>query len=204
LKKITFLTLLLLALNANSLFSKTITVHPGEKLQAAIHSARPGDTILLKSGTHITKKDIIIRSKTNLTIKGEKKAKIVCDNPDTAVISIISSRNIQIINIFATHREPENVSACTGSVILIYDCKGYVKIDKCDLNGCGSIGVEAFNSEKIQITNSFIHNNNWAGIVVKRIKKLFVQNCIIVNNNNSPFEIDQHTNITKKDNIVRN
>lgn len=67
-----FITLL----SSASLFAKTITVASIAELQTAIHTAVPGDVILLKSGVYTTTEDILINkqgtNKQPITIAAEK------------------------------------------------------------------------------------------------------------------------------------
>lgn len=47
---------------------KTITVNPGDKIQAAIDGARPGDTILIMPGTY---NEGVVVQRNNITIRGQ-------------------------------------------------------------------------------------------------------------------------------------
>ncbi len=47
---------------------KTITVNPGEKIQAAIDQARPGDTVLIMPGTY---NEGVVVKRNNITLRGQ-------------------------------------------------------------------------------------------------------------------------------------
>lgn len=47
---------------------QTITVNPGEKIQTAIDKARPGDTVLISSGTY---NEGVVVKRNNITIRGQ-------------------------------------------------------------------------------------------------------------------------------------
>ncbi|MDH4128282.1 MAG: right-handed parallel beta-helix repeat-containing protein [Spirochaetota bacterium] len=204
-KKIMFFVILTFSLATGFVYSKTINVKPGDNIQSAVNKATSGDTIILKSGAHIIKTNLEIKSKSNLSIKGEKGAKIICDNTDSPVISIYSSKDINISNIFATHKEPEKVQyACAGSVIEISECSGIINITNCDLNGCGTIGVAVYSANIVNIKDCFIHNNSDSGVTGYEAKQISVENSILVNNNGKPFVEEGKTKINKKNNIIKN
>jgi hypothetical protein len=122
-----------------------------------------GSNIKLDKGTYELDYPIKISGKENITIDGNG-ATLIMRNMAEDVIYIENSNHITLMNFKATHIEPEGPTGCTGNVIHI---KGgaNILIEKCDLNGSGIVGIAAYNSNNLIVSNNFIHENSQYGII---------------------------------------
>ena len=122
-----------------------------------------GSNLRLDKGTYELEYPIKILGKENITIDGNG-ATLIMRNMAEDVIYIENSNNITLMNFRATHIEPEGPPGCTGNVIHIEGGTN-ILIEKCDLNGSGIVGIAAYNSKNLTVSNNFIHKNSQYGII---------------------------------------
>jgi len=148
-------------------------------IHEAVYSAQRGSVILVEEGIYASNSTIRIDGKHHITIEGKGRVQINCLEPQFAVIFIEKSSNISIKNIRAKHlNNPDYANVCSGAVIWI-DESSDVNIEGCELNGCGTFGVDIINSRSITVKNNDIHHNSIAGVrVVKHIDVSVLNNTI--------------------------
>jgi len=122
-----------------------------------------GSNIKLDKGTYELDNTIRIFGKENITIDGNN-ATLIMRNMAADVIYIRNSNNITLMNFKATHIEPKGPTGCTGNVIHI-EGGANILIEKCDLNGSGIVGIAAYNTKNLTVSNNFIHKNSQYGII---------------------------------------
>ena len=122
-----------------------------------------GSNLKLAKGIYKLDSPINIMGKENITIDGNG-ATLIMQNMADDVIFIQDSNNITLRNFKATHIEPEGAIGCTGNVISMWR-SDTILIEKCDLNGSGIVGISAFDSKNVIVSNNFIHENSQYGIV---------------------------------------
>ncbi len=129
-------------------------VFKGEKLKNKI--------IKVDEGRYESDKEIYARGE-NLLIEGKGIVEIICTNMEANVFWI-SGTHITIRNIVARHVEPPFYAHCVGNVFTLDVCD-YVTLEKCDINGCGRVGVYYNISDtKLNLFENKIHNNSLAAI----------------------------------------
>lgn len=90
----------------------------------------------------------------NLKIVGEYPSSIVVDPRYAVTLNFLKCENITIQNLTVGHTETGN---CIGSVISLRNCKD-VNILNCDLFGCGTWGIEAYNVTNLIMDSSIIRD----------------------------------------------
>jgi len=177
------LPVLLLAAAAVVLPAETVRVSPSgqRSLQAAIDSARNGDSIVLAAGTYSSAAAVTLADRERLTLRGEGDVRIVCMDLYQNVIAVIGGRDLRIEGIQARHAQPLNAYECEGSVIWAENVKGLV-ISRCELAGSGSIGVDLSGSEEVEVTGCWLHNNTFAAISLTDVSSITISDNRIVGN----------------------
>jgi len=161
---------ILMCLVTVPLFARTWRIGPdsgGDQLQAALDRAGKGDVVILANGVYRTVETLRIDAKEEFTLRAELSAVIECE-AYIPIVAIEGSTNVTIENLTLYHvsenREPD---ACGpgASVVDISDSLG-VTVRNCELNGSGSVGVNALSSNKLRILDNYIHDNIVAAVVL--------------------------------------
>jgi parallel beta-helix repeat protein len=93
----------------------TISVHPGESIQAAINAANPGDTIFVKNGTY---KENIIISKERLYLCGENKNTTIIDGNNISDAVNINADSVKISGFTITNGRGKPMEWFRAGIIL--------------------------------------------------------------------------------------
>ncbi len=128
-------------------------------LQASIDMLKNGDTLLIAKGEYLSEKQLIIENKNNITLVFNQESNILCNNIYETVFRIQNSSNITIKNGTFKHINFNNDFYCTGDVFYI-DKASSITLEDCDINGCGSVGISAYESNDITLTKCKIHDNS--------------------------------------------
>ncbi len=112
----------------------------------------------------------------NLTIRGSGKdqASIVTRPRYANVVSFSDCGNLRLEGFTAGHTEEKGLM-CTGGVIHLENTK-HVVIDGAGLYGCGTMGVDGWNCEGIQVSNCEIYDCSYSGISFTDTKDITVEN----------------------------
>lgn len=182
--KLSCIILLTTILSTGVIFSrqKKISVGPNRQvksIQEAVDAAQPYTIIEIDAGVYKTNKEILIKNKKRIKLKALGNVSIVCSNEGTAVISIVESYRVFIEGLHLTHKP--RAEGCAEGVVSVNKSREIV-INKCDINGCGVYGVQAYNTTRIALFNSKLHNNSWIGIYISKCSEVLIKNNIITNN----------------------
>ncbi|GAA2826204.1 right-handed parallel beta-helix repeat-containing protein [Kribbella solani] len=158
----------------------TITVHPGQSIQAAVDRAAPGTTIVLAAGTY--RQSVLIR-KDRLTIRGEgnrtvlmppaKLPKNVCTTDflggHGAAFCVFAKKldaaqNV-VTRVFDTKISDLQVRGFDGMGIVAFGGSGFVVHDVTAIHD-GDYGIARFNTVGGAVYDNVVRNNNEAGIYV--------------------------------------
>lgn len=159
-----------------------IHVNLEDDIQAVIDNSKDGDVIVFAKGIYRVATALKIYGKSNLTLNGNGSS-IICDSLSADVISVDKSEGIALINFKATHTRPSGPLGCTGNVFLVYRSSN-ILIEKCDINGCGIVGVCSYETDNLNISNNIIHENKEYAILYIGPSVKITDN-IIENNGNS-------------------
>lgn len=160
--KITFLFgIILTFVFSLSLVSQNVTNE--KELFDAVAKAKNGDVIKLEKKIYNISEPIIISEVDNLTIEGQG-ATIILESTTENVFQILYSNSFTMKNIKATHSEPDGPLGCTGNVVYIENCDD-ATFYKCDLNGCGMVGIAAYYCDNLLVEKSYLHKNSEYAII---------------------------------------
>jgi len=199
------LFLLLLSFQSLNISARTIFVGKQEEyktLQQAIDRAGAGDKISINSGTYISNNPISIVEKQDLTIIGQGQVNLYTDNRYEKVLYITDSTNIHLKNLHMKHTNPPNNTVCIGEVVLLTHCSN-IKLESCEIDGCGLFGIRAFTCSQITIEQCFIHNNSNSAFDMDTVDNLVLLNNRIVDNGDLFFSKHNLTNLIMEGNTMQ-
>lgn len=111
----------------------------------------------------------------NLTIIANG-AQIVTEPRCAEVLSFINCDNLTLSGLTIGHTEAAD--ACEGGVVKLDHCDN-VKIDKCSLYGCGTIGVSAYSCNAVTLDDSDIYHCSIGGVSLSDCNTVSVEKCRI-------------------------
>lgn len=168
----------------------TLKINPGENIQQKIDEAQDGTVIIISTGEYTIDEPIVIESRKNLIIQGDRDVWIFGNRVDFQIFMIRDSENIFIKNIKACHKigpktqntkvDPKRI----GSVMDIDCCKN-VTLENCELEGCGVYGVYAVNTDVLNIYGCYLHHNSWRALGLfntGNVMNVVLRDCTIINN----------------------
>jgi hypothetical protein len=170
-------------------------------LQALLDDAAPGEVVHVPLGTYILRKSLEI-TRDNTTLVCEPGTRILITNVDEDIITVHSVTNVRIENAHLSHVKPLKEYDCHGSVVDIRNAAG-VSVVNCDLNGCGALGVCAWDSQDLRIEHCWIHANTWNALYLHGCREVLLLANLIEDNANF-LQMDDTTGFEASDNIVRN
>ena len=166
-KKILCLALaLVMLISGTTVFAaeqKVVTVNNMNDMVAAIKS---NTKIIIEAGNYIAnagrneygmKTGILVKDVENVTFEAKGDVEIKLNVGYLPVFELQNSKNITFIGLSLGHDVPEGSCEGEGDVIFVTDSDN-IKIDNCDLWGCGIIGIVALTSGDITVTNTTIRD----------------------------------------------
>ncbi|MCP4439840.1 MAG: hypothetical protein GY810_12925 [Aureispira sp.] len=172
----------------------------GQWLKQQFQALEDGDSLVIPSGKYTIRDGFYEIEANNVHIIGQGLTEIVTLDPFEHVL-IAHSQRLTLSNLHLRHEGQRLDYKCTEGVLRIENCKDCL-IERCDINGCGIIGIQFgyFRKEhqrKIRVQNCHIHNNSNAAfginyrdleehqIQAKELEKkygIYLQNNTIENN----------------------
>lgn len=123
--------------------------------------------------------EIAIKGVKNMTIKGGNILPTLLAEPRYAYIfSFYECSSITFDNVILGHT---NKGYCEGGVVFLSKCKK-IKFNDCDLFGCGTEGLTAFNVEGLEFHNSRIHDCSYSIMTLNNCKNCNFTNSLFFNN----------------------
>jgi len=201
--------------------AKEVTVSTPEELVKEIGSNKK---ILLKPGIYNLSKlkqtysedkhvywqkvsdgnELVLKDVFNLTIEGigEEPSQIIVEPRYAYVLSFINAENIRINNIKAGHTEEGN---CLGGVYSFKDSVD-IEINKSELYGCGTEGLNIEDVEKLTFVDSKIYDCTYYIMTVKNCRDIkFINSSFAENREFDLINVDNSSNISfDKCNITDN
>jgi parallel beta-helix repeat protein len=189
-------------------FSATITVDPGQKIQEAIDSALPGDTIHVKGGIYF---ENLIVSK-NLVLKGENNPLINAQDNGSAITLLDDGITIMGFNI--TNSSDSGIEVTSNSNLISNNTanSGHngIALEACSNNTVsGNIvrknqasGISLEMSMKNTISGNKAEENYDTGIELDESTNNYIITNIVVNNSNDGIELKRSIKNTIEDNLA--
>lgn len=154
---------------------------PRIDLQPLLTAAKNGATIHIPHGEYVIEKGLTIEDKSDLLIVADGGANIFLTDVTQDVLAIAQSRKITIRNLHVRHLKPLQEYECHGAVLRVSRSQD-VRVQNCDLDGCGAIGVAADDVAKLQVQDCHIHNNTFTAIYLSRCQEVQIYGCRIEDN----------------------
>ncbi|HOV26333.1 MAG TPA: stalk domain-containing protein [Pseudobacteroides sp.] len=191
--------------------AKEVTVGTSEELVKEIGSNKK---ILLKPGIYNLSKikqtysedkhvfwqkvldgnELVVKDVFNLTIEGigEEPSQILIEPRYAYVLSFINAENIKINNIKAGHTEE---GTCSGGVYRFINSAD-IEINKSELYGCGTEGLNIEGVEKLTFADSKIYDCTYNIMTVKNCKDIkFINSSFVENREFDLINVDNSGNI---------
>lgn len=101
-------------------------------------------------------KELVLRNFKNLRIigDGDTMSKIITEPRYSNLIRFENCHNIFLVNLCIGHTEAGD---CMGGVLRFEDCSN-IKVNSCDLYGCGVEGITAYNTQDLELRSSVIRD----------------------------------------------
>ena len=157
--------------------ARTLIVGVGKEFaepQQAFEACENGDEIKILRGNYTINTSFGLIKKKDIKIYGVGEVWLLASETYYDVFRVIGCKNIVIQNIRMKHLEPENERtdefSCGGSVLVLESCKN-VLVKKCEMNGCGRVGIDFSFSEdyeNIRIEKCKIHHNSFCAVKYKQ------------------------------------
>jgi hypothetical protein len=146
------LFLLFLIFFYNSIYAQTKN---GAYIQKLIDDADDGSSVNIPDGTYLLKETISIEERENLKIIFGKEAKIINSNGESSIMELYNCVNIHVLNGSFSY----NTANIKNDYAMHFEeCEG-VLFDKCEVKSGKAIAFDCYSSDKIGITNCYIHDS---------------------------------------------
>ena len=143
--------------------AKVLKINNEQGLYAFLEKNTDVSVVELENRIYKLDRPLIFNRLKNITINGND-AVLILDLLDSDVMKIEECENLVINNIKALHVEPSGPVGCTGNVIVINGGSN-ITISNSEINGCGVVGVAAYDSEDLKIIRNYIHKNSSFSII---------------------------------------
>lgn len=124
--------------------------------------------------------EIAIKGVKNLTIRGGAyNLPLLLAEPRYAYIfSLYDCSNITFENLIMGHTDQ---GYCEGGVVLLNNCRR-INFINCDLFGCGTEGLSAFNVDGLNFNSSHIHDCSYSIMTLSECRNCNFNNSVFFNN----------------------
>lgn len=109
---------------------------------------------MLFSESRFDGRQLTLKNIANLTIDGGNGAEIVVEPRYANVLTFLNCKNITLRNLTLGHTDE---GYCEGGVLYLDNCEN-VKLDNCDLYGCGTMGIEAYRTHELRCARTTIRD----------------------------------------------
>lgn len=155
---------------------------PGDLRTSKVHTllekAKDGSVTTIPDGEYKSQY-FVLNNKKNLTIKGNPgRVWLVSEDNLATIFILINCENITFEGIGFLHKVQGH---CTGNSIDVFKSKN-IRFNKCDISGCGVIGINANLVENLEVTNSYIHHCSYEMISLYNVRNAFIYNNLFAYN----------------------
>ena len=170
-------------------------------LQELINNTPDGGVVEAPLGRYVLSTSLTIAGRNNLHVAFVPGTQVRVDDTAAPVIAIENCKNVKVSGVRARHVKPLPEYRCHGEVVLITGSAD-IRIENCELNGCGAVGVKAVQSSA-HIANCHIHHNTFNAIYLHSCVGVSVIGNIIEDNGNTLQAEGSSGDIQWSDNLVR-
>ena len=119
-------------------------------------------------------KELIVAGMSNLTLEGEGEGASIIVTPRYAyVLSFFGCKDVTLKNLTMGHTEGGN---CEGGVVELGGCSD-IRIDHCDMYGCGTEGIGANKSKNLECINSIIRDCTYQIMTLEHCQQMRFIDC---------------------------
>ncbi len=179
----------------------TTAVTQAVDVQRLIDEAEDNGLVQVPTGRYVLPKGLTVTNRKGLRIVFKKGAAILVDDVTQNVVSIIDSEHISIENAKLGHLTPLAEYECHGNVVDVRDSTN-VRIQSCDINGCGAVGVFARGSSGIVVEGSHVHRNTFNAFYLHGCRGVRIERNVVEHNANfmQAYEVDD---LQMSHNVIR-
>jgi hypothetical protein len=152
-------------------------------LQKLVNDTPDGKVVSIPLGRYVLKRPLTIARRHELHLSFAPGTQLRVENTDVDVIRIEACQKVKISGCRARHVKPLPQYECHGSVIAVQD-SSEVRVENCELNGCGAVGAWARKVNGLKVVNCHIHHNTWNAFYLESCKKVAVVGNIVERNAN--------------------
>ena len=171
-------------------------------LQALINNTPDGGTVSIPKARFVLRRGLIVKGRKNLTIECVPGAQIFVDDISADVIEIVDSEGITIRGAFFRHLNPLKKYECHGDVVKVRNSSNLL-IENSELDGCGAIGLSAWQSRNITLKQSLVANNSFNAFYFDGCGTIRIKDNVIEKNANL-MQSYRSDDIEMSGNIIRN
>lgn len=134
-----------------------------ESLLEALSNLTSNSKLTIPEGTYMIPARMEINNLENVVIEGDGNVDIQLTDANDAVFMVYDCKNITVRNLHLKHYVPDENQVCTGGVLNLSSTDN-VTVERCDLNGCGVVGISGWGNTGLKVRENYIHDNSYAGI----------------------------------------
>lgn len=146
---------------------------------------------------------LTIHSTKNLNIIGNKN-NIIIENSESGVLHFAENENLAISQMHIYHDLPVAEECGNFAPVVSFEWCHNVLIDECQLNGSGTVGVYATESDFVEIKNTKIYNCTSEAFDFSYVENSLIENCKIVDNQLYNILATCYSNVHFKDCRIQN
>ena len=135
-------------------------------------------TTQLVSESVFNGRQLTIINLRDVTIRGERNAAILVEPLYAYVLNFVNCHNITLENLTLGHVEE---GFCTGGVVGLTAC-AEVKINQCDMFGCGAYGIIAEKTDKLYVSQSIIRDCSYGIMEIRGGDVIKFDQCDFIRN----------------------
>ncbi len=120
--------------------------------------------------------ELVIENVEGLTLEAEPGVEIVTVPRYACVLKFSGCRGLTLRGFTAGHTE--GAGYCTGAVIGLSACRD-VRMDNCDLYGCGTYGLELYNCRGVHAYDTVIRSCSYGAIYADHSSDILLDGCTL-------------------------
>jgi hypothetical protein len=120
---------------------------------------------------------------SGLRLRAEGDVAILAEPRYAFVLRLVRCVDVALEGLILGHTE---AGYCDGGVLALHECED-VRLERCDLYGSGTLGVDIAQSAGVQILDSHIRECTWGGVWISDSEHVFVSGTALVENEGWPL-----------------
>lgn len=118
-------------------------------------------------------RQLVLKGFSSLTIVGGAGCSIVVEPRYSFILRFVDCHDLTLDNLTLGHTDE---GYCEGGVVGLEECSD-VYINRCDMYGCGTYGIEALKCENVSVTASIIRDCSYGILQVRGCNGFSCENC---------------------------